>query len=273
MNILIVLGVAASALFLLWAVQSVALTLVGEPLAWPLRFATRRPLVRWTGRVMTHVSWLIILVGSPLALGIPPLDALHRAFPLPVPWRDIAVAFSIMFFPMCMTYAMFIAAGWVLVTPKLDKATRRAKLLRRFLGPLPLATLEEAVFRGVLLEQLLRAFPPSTASTVVAIVLSSAVFSSVHFIRSPRPTMPMWYSAYGLFTIGCLFGVGYIVGGRSLWLPIVLHATAVFVIEVMRLYTVFRAPPWLVGYAECPQSGLVGSMFVLSAGIALAALV
>jgi hypothetical protein len=83
MNILIVLGVAAFALCLLWAVQSVVLNLVGEPLAWPLRFTTRKPLVRWTGRVMIQVSWLIILVVTPLALGIDPLDALHQAFPMP----------------------------------------------------------------------------------------------------------------------------------------------------------------------------------------------
>ena len=85
MNILITLGVAASGLCLLWAVQSVALKLAGEPLAWPLRFTTRKPLVRWTSRVMIHMSWLIILVGTPLALGIRPLDALHQAFPMPVP--------------------------------------------------------------------------------------------------------------------------------------------------------------------------------------------
>jgi hypothetical protein len=56
MNILIVLGVAAAAMCVLWAVQSVVLELVGEPLAWPLRFTTRKPLVRWTSRVMCHGS-------------------------------------------------------------------------------------------------------------------------------------------------------------------------------------------------------------------------
>jgi hypothetical protein len=89
MNILITFGVAAAALGLLWAVQSVALKIAGEPLAWPLRFPTRKPLVRWTSRVMIHTSWLIILIGTPLALGIRPLDALHQAFPLPVPLGEL----------------------------------------------------------------------------------------------------------------------------------------------------------------------------------------
>ena len=269
MNILIVLAVAASALCVLWAVQSVALKLVGEPLAWPLRFTTRKPLVRWTSRVMIHVSWLIILVGTPLALGIRPLDALHQAFPMPPPWRNIAVVFALMFFPCSIIYALYIIAGWARIEPQHDRATRRGKLLRRFLGPLPLATLEEAVFRGVLLEQMLRSFPPSYTYTGVAIVLSSAVFASVHFIKRSYPGKPVWQPAYGLFIIGCLFGLAYVIGGRSLWLPIVMHAACVFVAEVMRLYVVFTARPWLMGYSEFPQSGLAGSLLVLGAAVAL----
>jgi hypothetical protein len=272
MNILITLVVGASALCMLRVVQSVVLKLVGEPLTLPLQFTTRKPLVRWTGRVMIQVSWLIILVGTPLALRINLLDALHQAFPMPPPWRDIAVAFAIMFFPPWIVYALLIKAGWVQIEPQHDQVTRRAKLFRRFLGPLPLATLEEAVFRGVLLEQLLRSFPQSHTYTLLAIVSSSAVFSSVHFIKR-HPGKPIWQPAYGLFIIGCLFGFAYVVGGRSLWLPIVMHATAVFVTEVMKLYAVHRAPLWLVGYTEWPQSGLVGSIFVLCAGIALVLLI
>lgn len=273
MNILIVLGVAATALLVLWVVQSIVLELVGEPLAWPLRFTTRKPLVRWMGRVMIHVSWLIILVGTPLALGIRPLDALHQAFPTPVPWRQIVIAFSIMFFPSWILYALYIKSGCVRIEPQHDRATRRGKLFRRFLGPLPLAMLEEAVFRGVLLEQLLRSFPRSHAYTVLAIVLSSAVFSSVHFIKRSHPGKPVWQPAYGLFIIGCLFGLAYVIGGRSLWIPIAMHAAAVFFTEVMRLYVVHQAPPWLVGYSEFPQSGVVGSIFVLFIGIALVVLI
>jgi len=74
-------------------------------------------------------------------------------------------------------------------------------------------------------------------------------------------------------SVGCLFGLAYVVGGRSLWLPIVVHATAVFVIEVARLYLVFKAPPWLIGFPESPQNGLVGTIFVLVAAIALLALI
>jgi hypothetical protein len=273
MNILIALAVAASGLCALWVVQSIVLKLVGQPLAWPLRFTTRNPLVRWTSRVMIHLEWAVIIVGTPLALGTPLLTALHQAFPLPVPWRDMAIAFSIMFFPCWIVYGLYVKAGWVRFQPQHDRAIRRGKLFRRFLGPLPLATLEEAVFRGTLLEQLLSSFPQSRFFTGLAIVLSAAVFSSVHFIKRSYPGKPVWQPAYGLFVVGCLLGLAYVVGGRSLWLPIVVHAAAVFAIEVMRLYSVYQAPPWLVGYSEFPQSGLIGSALILCVGIALAALV
>jgi membrane protease YdiL (CAAX protease family) len=274
MNIVIVLAVAASAIAMLWAVQSAALAFVGEPLAWPLRFTTRRPLVKYASRMMIHMSWLIIIVGTPLALSINPLDALRQAFPTPAPWRDIAIAFSLMFFPQWIAFWLMIKAGLARFSPQHDEKTRRAKLFRRLLGPIPLAALEEAVFRGVLLEQLLRSFPASTAYTALAIVLSSAGFSSVHFIKKSREQgKAVWQRAYGLFIIGCLLGLAYVVGGRSLWLPISIHAAAVYVIEIMRLYVVFTGPPWLVGQPEFPQSGLIGSLYVLGVAIALVALI
>ena len=65
----------------------------------------------------------------------------------------------------------------------------------------------------------------------------------------------------------------YVLGGRTLWLPIAVHAAAVLGIEVMRLYVVHQAPPWLVGYGEFPQSGLIGSLAILAVAIALVALI
>jgi Type II CAAX prenyl endopeptidase Rce1-like len=273
MNIVITLGIAAFALCLLWAVQSVALKAAGEPLAWPLRFTTRKSLVRLTSRAMIQVAWLIVLAGTPLALGIGPLAALRQAFPLPVPWRDIAIAFSIVFLPGCIGYALYIRAGWLRVEPKYDRATLRGKLFRRFLTPLPLATMEEAVFRGVVLRQLLLSLPQSHVYTGLAIVVSAAAFAVVHFIKPAGAHKSIAQGMYGYFTAGCLFGLAFVVGGHSLWLPITMHATAILVIEVMRLYTVHQAPPWLAGFSELPQSGVVGSVVVIGMAIALVALI
>src|SRR5262249_57867210 len=109
------------------------------------------------------------------------------------------------------------------------------RYLRFFPGPLPLATFEEVVFRGILLELVLRSLPSSAFFIALGVVASSAAFASVHFVKPPKDK-PVWQAAYGYFIVGCLFGLAYVVGGRSLWLPIVVHATAGFVIEGARLY-------------------------------------
>ncbi|HXW43032.1 MAG TPA: CPBP family glutamic-type intramembrane protease [Xanthobacteraceae bacterium] len=272
MNILITLGVAAFALGLLWAVQSVALMILGEPLAFPLRYTTTKRVIRWTGQAMIQVSWLVILAGTPLALGIRPLDALQQAFPLPPPWHRIAIVTAITFFGFCFLFALYIKAGWLQIHPRYDPATQRAKLIRRFLGPLPLATLEEAVFRGILLEQLLRSLPQSPAYSAAAIAASSLVFSLVHFIKPPR-VIPVGQGIYGFFAAGCLFGLAYVVGGRNLWLPIVMHATAIFCVQMMRLYSFFKGPRYLAGFSEAPQSGLVGSLAMVGMAVALITLI
>ncbi|HEY3799861.1 MAG TPA: CPBP family intramembrane glutamic endopeptidase [Caulobacteraceae bacterium] len=273
MNILITLAVAAGGMAVLWAFQSVMLALAGRPQTWPLQFEADRPLLKATSRIIVHSEWLIILIGTPLALGIRPLDALAQAFRLPVPWRAMGVAFLVVFVPICLVYAAYLALGWAKWAPQHDAARRHAKLFRRFLpGPIPLATFEEGVFRGLILEQLLRSLPQTALFAGLAVVASSAVFASIHFIKPPKGK-PIRLFAWGYFIVGCLFGFAYLKGGRTLWLPIVVHATCVFCIEVARLYVVFQKPRWLMGHIESPQSGVVGSALVLAMAVALAALV
>ena len=138
MNVVVLVGVAAVGICALWVAQTVALIYVGERLALPLQYTTRSPVVRMTSQVMIQAVWIIIVVGTPIALGINPLDALQRAFPLPVPWRRIATAFLIMSIPLCLGYALYIKAQWLRFEPRHDAATRRRKLFSRFLTPVRL---------------------------------------------------------------------------------------------------------------------------------------
>lgn len=271
MNLLILLAIGLFGLCLLWAVQSVVLKLAGEPLAWPLRFETRKPIVKWTSRVMIHTIWITILIGTPLALGVSPLDWLRQEFPTPVPWRDMTIAFFLMLLPIWIAHAGYAALGWVYFEAKHDPVTQRRKLIRRLIGPWPLATLEEAVFRGVILEQLLQALPQTRTYAALAVVGSAAVFSSLHFVKRPHPDR-VWQPAYGLFLVGCLFGLAYVIGGRTLWLPIVVHAAAVLGVEVLRLSVHYRAPAWLIGYQEFPQCGLTGTVAIIAIAIGMVVL-
>src|SRR5581483_1649139 len=94
----------------------------------PLHYTTREPLVRWTGRVMIQISWLVILLGVPLSLGISPVEALRRALPLPVPWRNIAIASLVMALPFLVMLTIDKLAGWLHFEPKFDAPTRHGKL-------------------------------------------------------------------------------------------------------------------------------------------------
>ena len=55
MNVLVLIGVAAFAMCTFWAAQSVVLIYVGEPLALPLQYTTRAPLVRMTSQLVIQV--------------------------------------------------------------------------------------------------------------------------------------------------------------------------------------------------------------------------
>ena len=119
MNVVVLVGVAAVGICALWAAQTVALIYVGERLALPLQYTTRSPIVRMTSQVSRFQAvWIIIVVGTPIALGINPLDALQRAFPLPVPWRRITTAFLIMFIPLCLGYALLYQGAMAALRPK-----------------------------------------------------------------------------------------------------------------------------------------------------------
>jgi membrane protease YdiL (CAAX protease family) len=124
--------------------------------------------------------------------------------------------------------------------------------------------IEEALFRGLFLGVLLRAFRPWTAN-----VISAAIFSIVHFLKAPDQTTTSvdWFSGFvslahstdqfsqpllvlGGFTTLFVIGVALAharLTTRSLWLPIGLHAGWVFASEAfskMARHEV-TALPWL----------------------------
>jgi uncharacterized protein len=107
--------------------------------------------------------------------------------------------------------------------------------------------LEELFFRGFILGILLRSF-----SLMVALLLTSALFSIIHFLKAPETTTPnesvSWLSGFvsiansfwqfrdpvllaagflTLFLIGCILADARLTT-RSLWLPIGLHAGWIF---------------------------------------------
>jgi membrane protease YdiL (CAAX protease family) len=105
--------------------------------------------------------------------------------------------------------------------------------------------IEEAFFRGIILGVLLR-----TGRKYLAILIVSALFAAVHFLKAPEQTSTVvtWCSGFNsianalgrvgdpmmlasafatLFVIGCILADARVLT-RSLWLPIGLHAGWIF---------------------------------------------
>ena len=268
MNLLVVLGLGAGALAFVTAGQNVVLWWIGEPPAWPLRFTTTHRAARTAVRILVPATWGMTVLLAPLALGTTPAAYYGRMLGAP-PWPTLAGSVAYVIVGFTLLHVIGHATGYVEPFREHPWGRLRGKLLRRmFVIPVPAALIEELVLRAVLLEQLLVALPATGAGELSALVLSSAVFSAVHFIAPKPPEEPVWQAATGLFFVGCAIGAGYIHAGRALWLPIAIHAAGIACVEIPRLLTRFeRRGFWLVGTREFPHSGLFGitAMLLLAA--------
>jgi membrane protease YdiL (CAAX protease family) len=263
-NFLLLLEAAGVALAALWLAQTILLLLAGEP--WrvgPLRHRSESPLVRWGMKFALQGALVGLLAGYPLATGQNPLDY-HQARLHPVAWWVFAGVLVSAILGLCPMLALNVLVGWVRIVPHHSAAKSVRKVARSLITPVPLAFVEEAVFRGVLLDALL-----DTIGTAGAIVLSAGVFASVHFFR---PQKRLLLPALGLFALGVLLGAAYVLGGRAYWLPVAIHAGGVVFIQVLRPFVEYKGPPWLVGYSSYPICGLLGvtSMTLYLVGVSRA---
>ncbi len=268
MNLVTLLAIATGGIVLLWAAQTVLLVTAKEPWrVWPLRHRSEKPLVRWGMKFALQGVLLGLLFGYPALLGEHPVDY-HTARLHPANWTVFAVVLVTAFLTLCPMLILNVMVGWVRITAHHSTAKSVKKMARCLLTSVPLAFVEEAVFRGVVLDAFLHAMPGATG-TATAVVLSAAIFASVHFFR---PQKRLLLPALGLFGLGVILGAAYVLGGRSYWLPVAIHAGGVAFIQVLRPFVQYKGPPWLVGYSSYPICGVLGvtSMALYVVGIAYA---
>jgi CAAX protease family protein len=156
---------------------------------------------------------------------------------------DLAIGFAIAVIP-------FLCCGAVIIALHIY-SLRHAFLWQKMPTVLVAASivpvLEELLFRGFILGVLLRSF-----SRLGALVLTSGLFSIVHFLKSPDQPTPndavRWFSGFDsiahsfgqfgdpmllaagfltLFALGCILADARLQTS-SLWLPIGLHAGWIF---------------------------------------------
>jgi len=156
---------------------------------------------------------------------------------------DLTIGFAIAVIPLFCCGAVIIA----LHIYSLRHAFLWQKMPTVLVAASIVPVLEELLFRGFILGVLLRSF-----SRLGALLLTSGLFSIVHFLKAPDQTTPndavRWFSGFDsiahsfgqfadlmllaagfltLFAIGCILADARLQTS-SLWLPIGLHAGWIF---------------------------------------------
>lgn len=153
-----------------------------------------------------------------------------------------------------------------------------SELLKIMIGMLLIGVIEEVLFRGYILTALRKSLGP-----VSAVLLSSALFALVHFIKPAEPEMTdRWYAGFLLFSnlfadasdtfwpeVCTLFCMGTVLATLSLWtrsvyITIGLHAGWVWIMMLFRLFTENQGKlVWLYGPGEWISKGWVGPIMAL----------
>ncbi len=174
--------------------------------------------------------------------------------------RDVVVGFLIAAVPLACAAQVLLTLGFY----KLRTSIAAGPILAVIGSSIAVPLIEEALFRGLILGVLLR-----TGRTKLAVVLSAAIFSILHFLKAPEQatTTPTWTSGFTsianafeqftdpmlllagfttLFLIGCILADAR-VRTKSLWCAIGLHSGWIFTNGIFNklAHREVLALPWL----------------------------
>ena len=175
--------------------------------------------------------------------------------------RDVVIGFLLSTVPVILCEIFLVQRGLY----SMRSGVSFLAILKLIPTAVIVPLIEEPLFRGLFLGVLLRGLRPWPAN-----LLSAAIFSIVHFLKSPDETTPttiQWFSGFvslshsfdqfsePLLVLGgftTLFVIGIALGHarirtRSLWLPIGLHSGWILASEVFSKVArrEVMALPWL----------------------------
>jgi membrane protease YdiL (CAAX protease family) len=110
------------------------------------------------------------------------------------------------------------------------------------------ALVEELLFRGIILADLLEYVDP-----IWAVAAGAILFAGAHYARRVK----RYWTLAGHLALGVLLCATF-VWTRKLWLPMGLHAAGIFLTLGTRPFVRSTGPAWLVGASIFPYSGLIG---------------
>lgn len=253
---MIALPLLASVPVLIWLVQSAILHHHGLPIRWRIDARRAPRSVRSCGRITTQIGLLGVIVLYPIIRGVSPIAYFAALLPASHALHHLVqgVAVSVLF--LSILYGVWLATGRLVV----EVHQSRRRWIRRLVLLLPTAVLgalvEELLFRGVVMADLLGALP--TAGPV-ALVVAVFVFAAAHYVRSVK----RYWTLGGHLMLGLLLCVAFRQTG-TLWLAIGLHAGGILMIMGARPFFRCRGPAWITGASIFPFAGVVG---ILGLGI------
>ncbi len=131
---------------------------------------------------------------------------------------------------------------------------------------LGVSLIEELIFRGFLLNQLLQDY-----SAWIAATIASLIFALLHLVWEGRIVIPQ---LPGLWLMGMVLVLARWVDGGSLGLAWGLHAGWVWGMASLDsapiLLNTSKGPAWITGLGQKPLAGLLGILLLLGTGVALA---
>lgn len=162
-----------------------------------------------------------------------------------------------------MALLALFGMGFLTGAYRIEVTSDQLKLWRTVVGFVPVAflvgVLEELVFRGYILQQLL------SCSKTLALAVSSGLYAGVH-VKDIVMAPSMWLELGGLCLFGFILALSYLRTGQ-LYFAVGLHAVLAYGARVNKLLIEIPYPEWswLVGTSRL-VNGLAGWVVLLGLG-------
>jgi len=245
---MIALGLLLLVPLVMWGGQAALLLAAGERVRWRISPAAIPRRFKRVNRLITNAALAGAVLAYPPLVGRGVIEYYAALFPLDATTRQALWGLSASTLYLALLYLAWSAAGQVQFRIRHEPR----KLIRRIAGvpftTVLAATVEELLFRGVLLADLLRWLPAPAA-----IVLGALVFAAAHYVRSVK----RYWTFPGHVGLGLLFCVAFLCTG-TLWLSTGLHAGGILMLMGVRPFVRYTGPSWLVGVSIFPYAGAIG---------------
>jgi membrane protease YdiL (CAAX protease family) len=238
----------------MWFVQTALLRAAGTPVRWRIDSREAPPSVRIAGRITTQVCLIAVIAAYPLIRGRPVFSYYEALLPRGPSTRHFIQGAAAAILCLALLYLVWIETQRVQVKSRLS----RKKCLKRLTLLIPTAifgaAVEEVLFRGVVMADLMR----TTLPDWLIVAASALVFAVAHYVRAVKRkwTFP------GHLALGIVLSLAFLRTG-TLWLSTGLHAGGIFMIMGTRPFFWYKGPRWITGESIFPFAGAIGMLGLL----------